>query len=578
MPSKTLTPMALALCLCVAATGCDKEGRGLSLKGDKSARQPEFVIPPHVKGTVGEYAGLVGGGPVPVQAYGIVIALGDNGSSEVPAILRKELIEYLLKQRLGSPRSGTQNLTPERVLRDKDTAVVLIGGAVQPGAPVGTRFDVFVSALPQTQTRSLDGGIFMPVEMRLAFGGVRRPGQMTTILASAGGPVFVNPFLDPSDPEQQGQLLKGRIIGGGRVTNARPMKLQLRHPDYATADLIQRRIKERFPSETEVANAESRSMVAITIPPEFRGDYVHFLRLVLHLPIRLVSGEWELHARQIAEQMQQPAANHDELAMVWEATGRQVVPVLRNLYASTNPAASFYAARSGARLEDRLAFDVLLRFAETNGSPYQVPAIEEIGRYPRETRPASVLRKLVDEPNDLVRVAAYEALVRRGDTSTVTRVDVSGQFKLDIVASRRSYAVYATQTQEPKIVLFGRNMSVRRPIFFESPGELVTINAFGDSAKMTVFRKIQRSGQYSDPYELDFSVRALVQTLGTRPELDQDGRPLGLGLTYSQVVSVLYRLCKQGDIPARFVLQPIPELQRIYEGAASVGRPDMSGL
>jgi hypothetical protein len=40
------------------------------------------------------------------------------------------------------------------------------------------------------------------------------------------------------------------------------------------------------------------------------------------------------------------------------------------------------------------------------------------------------------------------------------------------------------------------------------------------------------------------------------------------------VVSVLQRLCRQGDIQAKFVLQPLPQVQRIYLDDTTVGRPD----
>ena len=570
MPERILRfrPAVAGLCLCVMAMGCGEGGKRLSLSLKKSSEKPQVPVPPHIKGTVAEYAAIVGGA-VPVQAHGIVVGLGESGSADVPAQLRKSLTEYLIKAKLGSYRMGTAAMTPELVLQDKDTSVVRIDGVVPPGAPIGSRFDVVVTSSPQTC--SLDGGILMPRELSLAFGGIS---VATKVWAEARGPVFVNPFIDPTEPAGAAKWKTGRIIGGGKVTRAQQIRLVLRRGDYATADLIQRRINERFSAQTRIANAKNRSVVTLRVPSEFHEDYEHFLKLVMHLPIRFGPGGQEAYARRIAKQMNVPAADHNGLALVWEAMGRQVIPIVQRLYTSTNPLAAFHAARTGMRLGDRQAVEVIVHFAASTSSPLQIPAIRELGRHESFTRAVPTLRHLVDDSNERVRVAAYEALRKHGDRSVVRQIDVAGQFALDLVNTRGEYTIYVTRTGEPRIVLFGRNMTVCRPVYFESPDELVTINAFGDSDKLTVFRRIQRTGTISDPFKVDRSVHSLIETLASLPLPGDDKEIMGLGLTYSQVVGVLYRMCKHGDIPAKFVLQQAPDLERIYKGAATVGRPD----
>ncbi len=573
--SRSALPFAvLGVLVFAAVNGCTKDHKPFKfprLRKDKALSE----IPLHVRGTVAQYALLFGGGQMRVQGHGIVVGLGTNGSAEVPAHLRKSLTEYLLKQNMGSARWGTSAMTPGVILRDKDTSVVLIGGAIPQGAPLGTRFDVFVTSLPQTQTRSLEGGWLMPIDMRLAFGNASRLDKVSKIWAKAIGAVFVNPFIDPSDKHQSAKLRMGRIIGGGKVARSRPIRLQLIRADYSRADSIQRRINERFPSDRKVANALNRSIIELRIPPEYRDDYEHFLKLIMHLPVRTKSSEWEVQVRQIAKEMEAPSADHDSLALVWEAMGRGVIELIQDLYTSENPAAAFHAARTGMRLGDRLALEVILRFATTSNCPQQIPAIEELGDHEMYTRVVRTLRQLLDVPNERVRIAAYDALIDQRDRRSVQRVDVSGDFTLDLVSSGRSYTIYATQTAEPRIALFGKGMKVSCPIYFEPPDELVTINAFPDSDKLTVFRKIPRTGAPSEPLEVDKSVRSLIEILGSRPEMDDDGNIMGLGLTYSQVVSVIYRMCEEGDIPAKFVLQEVPALQRIYQRTTTVGRPDM---
>jgi hypothetical protein len=174
-----------------------------------------------------------------------------------------------------------------------------------------------------------------------------------------------------------------------------------------------------------------------------------------------------------------------------------------------------------------------------------------------------------------VRTAAYEALLDHRSGGTIRRKDISGQFHLDVVETKRDFAVYASRSGEPKIVLFGRNIPVHRPVFYSPPDELVTINAQPSDRKLTVFRKIPRTGQMSEAFHVDPSVPELVQTLGSLPVRNVNGEIEGLGLTYSQVVGVLHGLCKAGHVPARFVLQTSPEIQRIYSSTSAAGRPDM---
>lgn len=569
MLNKTVLSVVTTVILCLTFAGCGNDKKDLS-------KTTAIEVPEHIRGTVAEFAGISGGGNFPVHGFGIVIRLGKNGSKEVPATLLKVLREYLRKQNLGSYVHGTENVSPDRVLYDMDTAVVEVRGVIPPGAPVGTRFDVFVSALPQTQTKSLEGGILMPIEMQLAMRGVDTSRSHLRPWAKCGGSIFVHPFLDPSKAGSLPKLREGRVIGGARVTQSRPIRLTLRKPDYARANQIQRAINQRFSGREKVANATGKTMVDITVPRRYRNDYEHFLNLILHLPIGSPK-QWENHAREIVKQMEIPSARHDDLSLTWEAMGREIVPIIQSLYTSRTPNAAFYSARAGLRLGDRMAADVICRFTQANGSPLQIPAVEELGKHPELTQGIPVLNKLLDGENELVRIAAYEALLKHGNVSRVKQVDIGRQFKLDIVKTERSYVIYATQTKEPRIVLFGRDMTVAKPMFFNSPDDMVTINAFFDSEKLSIFRKIPRSGTISETFKTDFFVRSLVKTMGMPARKNIKGEVDGLGLTYSQVVSVLYRLCQEGHIRAKFVLQQPPGMQRIYRSVISEGRPDVSG-
>jgi hypothetical protein len=298
----------------------------------------------------------------------------------------------------------------------------------------------------------------------------------------------------------------------------------------------------------------------------------------MHVPIRQVGGTWEAKAREIAAAMESSGADHDELALVWEAIGRQVLPMVQPLYESPNPVVSFYAARTGLRLGDTRALPVLAAAAGAKDSPFQMAAIEELGRHSISARTTPVLRGLLDDENQAVRLAACDALLRQGDTVKIKRTMIKDQFELDLVDSAGQPMIYVSQSLWQRIVVFGPDPVIRRPMFFRAADDLVTISATEGREKLTVFRKVPRTGRSSEAFEVPPVTSELVRLLGTLPTREGGQGMYGLGLTYGQVVGVLQRMCNSGDIPAGFRLQVLPEVRKIYtQGVPTVGRPDLPG-
>ena len=182
----------------------------------------------------------------------------------------------------------------------------------------------------------------------------------------------------------------------------------------------------------------------------------------------------ERYARQIARAIELPTGRHEDISLVWEAIGRQVLPVIQPLYTAENPAAAFFAARAGLRLGDTLAVEPMIGMARQTDGPFQLQAVAELGRARRFVQGVGALRELLTSPSQLLRLAAYEALLERGSTSAIRREDIPGQFTLDVVQVDREYTIYATRTGPPRIVLFGRDIPIRRPVFYCPGDELVT--------------------------------------------------------------------------------------------------------
>ncbi len=571
MPKITTVAIVTAIAFLAISAGCNPDGpsnNSKSLSGESLDKVPIFL-----EGTIGQYAILFGGGQMNLQGYGLVIALGTNGSSEVPGHLVDYYSKMLGQHNLGRYSYNTKSLTPKRILKDMDTAPVLLAATLPPGAPVGSRFDVFVSSFPQAQTRTLDGGYLMPTDMYVAWGGQAKPGGPSFVWAKSSGQIFVDPFVDFADPAAMLATRKGRVIGGLVLRRDRPIKIQLIQGDYARCRQIETRLNEQFGEGEKIANATDSYTINIKVPRRWRNDYEHFLSLVLHTPLTLTGPRWEMHLLDLVEELRSGQADHEQIALVFEAVGRQLLPMLKPLYISDDYKTSFYSARAGLRMGDFTAADVILDVAGDDKSPLQILAVEELRLHPKVLRAVPVLRKLLDSPNALVQVAAYESLLRHGRVSHIKRYNISDQFDLDLVQTNQDYVIYATQTKKPRIVLFGKDMIVSTPIFFTTDDELLTVKAGLDDKKLMVYRVVDGPAQFSETFKIDFSVAKLVELLGTRPEPDVKGRVYGLGLTYGQVVRALYGLCKE-DIPAKFILQQTDEIVKMYREDFVSGRGD----
>jgi len=571
--STTRFGLVMGALACTILTGCPKV-------------EPVVETPPvpvFVEGTIGQFGQYIGYAERSVQGYGVVVGLGENGSSEVPGEIQKYLVRYMFQRKLGSWRHNTPDLHPAKILRDLDTAVVLVVGEVPHGAPVGTRFDLQVAALDGTNTRSLDGGVLMPAELRLAIGNLAVPGGPTHPWADGGGEVFISPVLDMSKPAMRAELRRGRILAGGVVTKYRPVRLLLRDPSFRLARQIERRLNQRFRfrgSRHAVATAKSDETIEIRVPKSYAHNYKHFLELVLHLPLASEAARSELQTQRILKAMDEPEAVHHKLSLSLEAIGSDIIPMLQPHYASQDDSVAYYTARAGLRLGDASAGSIVLATAQTAESPLQVQAIEELGRLGMP-RAIEALRPLLDDRNWLVRSAAYESLLKLGEKVRIKRTMVGKRLILDIVQSCGEPVIYATQTGRPRIAVFGGDLPVSNPMFFSLPDDLVTISdtKVATGSRLMLYRKVPRSSDPSDMFYIDFNTSDLIRTLGGPTDRDNDGRVMAMSLAYSQVLQVLRGLCesKTGALKARFELQPIGESAIIHEGDGMGIRPDTPG-
>ncbi|NBC11456.1 MAG: hypothetical protein GVY24_06935, partial [Planctomycetes bacterium] len=312
-------------CISLAAAGAG--GCGKTVNPDPPAppaatyRGPDFL-----RTTIASVTRIVGYQPRFVSGYGLVVGLKGTGSPDCPPQLRQWLLNEMAQQGFGSDSMGYGQLTPAQVLASDRTAVVLVEGVTPPGAAPGTPFDIKVSALPQTQTTSLEGGRLYTTQLRIGGKAIGRPASRP--IAVGRGDVFLNPFVSdsagmtepksaPADPRV------GRVIGGGQVVQGATILLRLNQPSYTLSRQIAERINGRFPQQPgdddALAVAKTDEVVQIHVLERFRSNPSHMLDLISGLYLNPTDKFNRQRARKLVDLLAEPNMQRHagQIALVW---------------------------------------------------------------------------------------------------------------------------------------------------------------------------------------------------------------------------------------------------------------------
>lgn len=556
-------PLLVLLALPVALAGCINDGDSPFSTFSKKRELPPEPPPRPAQGsdavssdTVGAVTLLGNASPLVLRGFGVVIGLGENGGSDCPTTIRRFVVEQL--DREFAPRDTNNARAPvsaSDLVDSSDTAVVEVFGAVPAAAVKGAKFDLQVRAIGN-QTRSLEGGILLPCDMKAydpTAGGRDVVGGRA--LARAGGRIFTNPLASTREPED---VRVGLVLGGGVTIAAREFRLLLRDPSYAAARQIERIINERFGQHPTIATAESQGFVKVLTPIEHAEEPGHFMDLVTHLLRQNAPAYYDQQLLEFQGMVRDDPRTMQQLSLIWEAVGRVSIQSIQPLYEHPAEVVRFFAARAGLRLGDASAIATVSAVAATPSSPWALSATEELGVAPL-AQVGIYLSPLLDSESDVVRVAAYEALSRRGHPA-IRRVRYAdpieprvARLTLDVVRSTRSGLIYVRTTGEPRIAIFGEDFPVSTPIFFSHPNEWVMINAVDRQSNITLLSRTLTRGLLSDPIVVPARLDELIRGMAALPIRSEAGTYAGLGLHYSLVVEVLDSLTRDGMLAARVI-------------------------
>lgn len=591
MIQRALICAAVALtCLCLAG-GCLKS---------PTVKKPQPVVrdvPPVLRGTVGSESTFKGIEPVLVSGYGFVVGLNGTGGKplrdDVAATMEREMGLKGIGKATDAPGTMIDGRTPRQMLRDPNTAVVLVQAAIPPGAPSGSEFDVYVQAL---NASSLEGGTLWTTELRVgdavSFGGPR-----TRTLAEANGPIFINPLTDPDKGSDIIAQDRGRVLNGGRVTNPVPIRIILDNASHQRAQGIVSAINSRFPIgpgdplPTALGRGgpkETGPGIDLRVPRRFSKESADFIRIVQHLPINQDFPE-EQSQRYVAAMQSQPELA-DDLSWCLVAVGEKCLPFVRKLYEYAEPLPRMAALRAGARLGDPRVAGHLRELASNGIGAEQTEAISLLANLSAGPTIDVTLRSLLESDELLIRVAAYEALAKRAERDAIARDVIAnastrdptaapislsraetlairnlpagtihgverrfvhGKFFVDVVPFG-SPLIYVTQQGTPRIVLFGKDVMLRRPLLASAWSDRLMLTSDSPTDPVRVFYRGAR-GERAVAQSVPADILGLIEYFA-KPATPEDPLP-GLDFTYSEVVGALSAIQESGGTAAAWATE-----------------------
>ncbi|MEK6799605.1 MAG: flagellar basal body P-ring protein FlgI [Planctomycetota bacterium] len=568
--AKFLVGLVLFTSLCGCAGRDQKKERydlGVASRAGALAESAAY------RDTLGAYGYFEGMAPLRVRGYGLVVGLGKNGAGDCPRPIHDKIVQSIVRQQRSTATVvGARELSPEALLADKDTAAVIVQGDIPAAATKGARFDVSVTALPGTQTKSLRGGRLYTTELEVFRQMPSGVSIMGKVLARASGPVFLNPFSDEQSATKSNPL-EGVIVGGGVSLEDRRVRFVLAQPSYSIARQVEQRINARFGGAKKAADALSPSFIQLQVPEEFARETGHFLDLVRSLYLSRDPQFEATRARALAQEIVNPAAPHGRISLCFEGLGRSALPALDELYNHPKDYVSFYAAVAGMRLGDHVAADRVAMHAGDNAGEHRFPAIRALGEARGMASASQALRRLLEDADPRVRIAAYEALVDRGDPSIITRKVGGDNFALDLLATKGESFVYVTRSGTRRIALFGEGMTCRPPVLYRAADGSVTLSADADADHLTVLRTAVASGATSPPMAAPVELPRLIEFLGSEADVDEREAATGVGLDFGEIVRIVHQLSSHGAVNARFSLQE-PNVAELFGPAEPVGRPE----
>jgi hypothetical protein len=313
------------------------------------------------------------------------------------------------------------------------------------------------------------------------------------------------------------------------------------------AEQVAIRLNETFhageAAGTKVAAAKHKDLVAVAVPPRYRLNRPHYMRVVWAVPLT-PPADPARYAREQEDKLLKPETTQ-AAAIKLEALGQAGIPALKGALTSEYPLVRFAAAEALAYLGNTAAAEPLARLAAEHPAlqAYALTALAVLDD-------ALGMSKLED------LLAAKEPELRYGAFRALREVDPTGDLVRGAWA-RRAFVIHEVRTAGPslvhlltegrsEIVLFGEPPSLVPP-FSLTAGPNITVTARAGDAVATVARFLPKSG--GQPAYVQCSLNA-ADVLRTMAEL---------GGTYTDAADMLRKANDRKALNCKLATDALPQ-------------------
>jgi flagellar basal body P-ring protein FlgI len=542
--------------------------------GASAAKKKVTPVTP-MKGTesVGDLATVFRAGETQIMGVGLVTGLAETGGDCDGSFYRTKLVDEMRKRGVPSPSA--------LLAKSKNLALVIVRATIGTGVDPKDRLDVDLELPPGTQAKSLAGGTLMLTRLGEVMLGSDSRVHDGPDLALAEGAVMIGNAKNPDNPKV------GRVLGGMRVKKEIPYSLVIhdKHRSLNTARLLEEVINRRFHQRDGVddkgmARGKTDGLIVLKVPAIYHQNQEHYFRVVQSLAMIDTP---ELRAKRVEEwskQLLDPKTS-GTAALKLEGLGPSASEALTPGLSSPNAQVRFFAGEALAYLDNPEGVDVLGETA-VKLPQFRAYALAALAAMTNDAAHIK-LRKLMDEPDTLVRYGAFMSLraldpgnpflgrVRILDDPTPDEDEEdpadhmaynlgsirhrkprpNDPFELYMVDSDGPPLVHVSRSRRSEIVIFGRRQQLLPPVVLGTGA--ILLNASVGDDKVQVSKIV--STRFSDTDEKVASSLELEDVLR---------RVANLGATYPEIVSILLAAEKQKNLSGALVVDASPTSNTDY--------------
>lgn len=494
---------------------------------------------------IGEYTTIAGLNLVKLQGVGLIVGLEGTGSDPPVSIYRSKMLEEM--RRRDVPR-------PNEMLRDPNTALVIVRAYLPPLVRKGDKFDVDVRLIQGDDAKSLRGGWLMACDLSEQAVIPGRGVLKGHVYARATGPVLISAG-GADDGSRAGVMRRGRVLGGGVSLKDRDMMLYLRNDVRSSRNSarLANRIGERFygynryGSREPLAEAKTDQKIELKILPSYRENFPRYLNVVRNIAFRESDVQRRVRMQKLQNELNEPRTS-ERAALQLEAIGIDAIPILKSALKNSMLEIRFHAAIALAYVGDASGLDVLTESARDEPA-FRVFALAAMSTLD-EADTHMALRELMNEDSAETRYGAFRALTTLDARDPFVRGEaINEEFMLHELDVDGQPMVHLTHWKKAEIVLFGRNLPLETPVALRAGGKiLITGKAGADVVTVSRF-------QVGRPEQRKLVPANLADVIRTTAEL---------GANYPDIAEMLVQAEELGNLPGNLEIDALPEAGRVY--------------